>query len=82
MPKIFDLLDYKTMLRLNIVAIIITAFCEIMVIAIFLTKGQAADLPHWKYNVYLGGIILLSVLLIASIVSLIIFFRKNRNKSN
>ncbi len=78
--KFFDLLDYKSMKRINIAAIAITAFCEIFVIAIFLTKGQVADLPQWKYNVYLGGIVLISVLLIASVISLIVFLSKNKNK--
>lgn len=68
------------MMRLNIVAIVITAFCEIFIVAIFLTKGQAAEIPQWKYNVYLGGIVLISVLLVASIISLIVFLLKKRNK--
>jgi len=81
MKNIFNIIDVKTMLQLNILSIIITAVCTIFSLYIFLTKGQKPDLEHWKYVAIVIGMVVVSLLFIGSVVSLIVFINiKNRRK--
>lgn len=81
MKNFFNLLDVKTMWQLNVTSIIITAICEIFAINILLTKGQQPDIEHWKYIAIIIGLVVVSLLLVGSIASLVLFIvMKNKRK--
>ena len=81
MKNLFKIVDAKTMLRLNLVSIFITAICVVFSLFIFLTKGQASETEHWKSTVILIGLIVVALLFLGSVASLIFFIRiKNRKK--
>lgn len=81
MKNIFNIMDAKTMFRINLVSIFITAICAVFSLYVFLTKGQADDLEKWKYLIILSSLILLSLLFLGSLASLIVFLRiKNKRK--
>ncbi|MBN2805668.1 MAG: hypothetical protein JXR22_03340 [Prolixibacteraceae bacterium] len=82
MKSIFSIIDEKTMLKLNLVSIFITSICEVFVVYIFLTKGQAPDLIHWKYVAIIIGLVLVSLLFLGSVASLILFFRMKKKKNS
>lgn len=72
--------DIKTLLQLNIASIIITAFCEIFVIYTFISKGLQDGIVKWKFFLILMGLIIVSLLFLASIVSFIYFLNKRGNQ--
>ncbi|MBN1926829.1 MAG: hypothetical protein JW798_13440 [Prolixibacteraceae bacterium] len=80
--NLFSKLDSGLLLRLNTGALVITLFCEIFVIHVFLTKGQQSGLETWKYYSIIGGLALISILLAISVFSFIYFIRlrKKQNK--
>ncbi|MFA9389403.1 MAG: hypothetical protein ACERKD_06330 [Prolixibacteraceae bacterium] len=80
MKSIFNIMDVKTMLQLNIVSILVTAICEVFALYIFLTKGQSPELEHWKYVAIVIGLVIISLLFIGSIVSLILFIITKNNR--
>lgn len=78
--SIFKQGNVKLLMQLNIVSIIIIAFCEAFVVFTFLTKGQNPEIERWKYLAIIVGLVIISGLFIGSIISLIAFFRmKNKN---
>lgn len=82
MKGIFSIMDAKTMTRLNLVSMVITAICVVFALFVFLTKGQSPDIEHWKYVAIIIGLVLVSLLFLGSFASFIYFIRiKNRKKS-
>lgn len=80
-------MDTKIMLQLNLIAIIITAICEVFAIFILRTKGMQPDLIHWKYVSIVIGLVIVSLLFLGSIASMVLFVimkrgRKNKNANN
>lgn len=81
--NILNNLDTKILLQLNIGALVITSFCEVFIIFTLLTKGRQSGLEQWKYYAIIGGLVLVSLLLLASVISFIFFMRlrkKNKKK--
>lgn len=78
----FSIMDYKTMMHLNTVAIIITTICEIFAISMFLVKNQSPNLAHWKYVALIIGLVIVSFLFLGSIASMILFFRMRKKQNS
>ncbi len=74
--------DIKTLMKLNIGSIIITALCEIFVIYTFISKGLQGDVEKWKFILILVGLIIVSILFLASIASFIYFLSTNGKPKN
>jgi hypothetical protein len=55
LKKLFQYSDLKTMLRINALSVVITLFCEIFVVFVFLNKAtlprsfesKICNLPYW-----------------------------------
>lgn len=81
MKNIFSIMDAKTMFMVNTVAIVITGICVVFALFIFLTKGQAPDLEHWKYVAIILGLVVVSLLFLGSVAFLFYFISlKNKKK--
>ena len=82
MSNLFKLIDSKTVMMLNSISIFITAICEVFAIYMLLTKGQQPDLTHWKYVAIIIGVVIISLLLIGSIISMVLFINMKRKKNS
>lgn len=78
--KILQYVDAKTLSRINISALLITALCEAFVLYTFFTKGQDPDLDPWKYKAIIAGLVLVSLLFLLSLIFIVLFniFRKTK----
>lgn len=81
MNNFFTQINIKTLLQLNIVSIVIIAFCDVFAFAIFLSKGFQDGVETWKFILYLSVVVFITLFLIGSVVSLIYFF-KLKKKNN
>jgi hypothetical protein len=80
MSKFFQYTDMATLLKLNLGAMVVIAFCEVFVVFMFVQKGMAPEVVAWKYWAYLFGLVLISILFVGSIISMVIFMRMKRSK--
>lgn len=72
----------NALLKLNVVSIVIVAFCEVFALFMFFTKAFKEGIERWKFISLLAGVSIVTLLLIVSIVSLLYFLKmKNRNKT-
>lgn len=78
--KILKYIDAKTLNRINISALLITALCEAFVLYTFFTKGQEPDLEPWKYKAIIAGLVLVSLLFLLSLMFMVLFniYRKTK----
>lgn len=67
-------LNRSTLLKLNLISVIVIAFCEFFVVYTFLTKGMEGGIEPWKFKIILIGLIIVSFLFLASIASFVYFF--------
>ncbi len=84
MSNLFKTIDPKTLGAINAGALVITTICEIFALYILFTKGQSEELPEWKANAIIIGVVLVSLLFLFSVVSMILFLyfkKKNKEKS-
>jgi hypothetical protein len=81
MKNIFTLVNIKTLLKLNIVSIIIIAFCEVFAFSVFFAKGFQEGIERWKFISLIAVVVIITLLFAGSIVSFI-YFIKMKNKNN
>jgi heme/copper-type cytochrome/quinol oxidase subunit 2 len=85
LKKLFQYSDLKTMLRINALSVVITLFCEIFVVFVFLNKATLPEVSKAKFAIYLIGLIAVSLFFIVSVALLVYFMvemRKQRKKSS
>lgn len=81
MNNLFKTIDPKTLGPINAGALFITTVCEIFALYVLFTKGQSEELPEWKGNAIIIGVVLVSLLFLFSVASMILFLHfKNKNK--
>jgi len=81
MNNLFKTIDTKTLGAINASALAITSISEIFALYILFTKGQAPELPEWKTNAIIIGVVLVSLLFLFSVASMVLFlYYKNKNK--
>jgi len=77
----FDMSQVETMMKLNLVSIVIIGFCELFAVTMLISKGLGSDVVKWKFFVYVAAVGVISLLLLASILLFIYFLRlKKKNK--
>jgi uncharacterized membrane protein len=76
----FNSLPIETLLRLNMISIIVICFCEAFAVSVLLIKGLAPGTERWRFFVYLTVVIVIALSLLASI-GLSIYFLKLKKKS-
>lgn len=81
MNNFFTQTNIKTLLQLNIVSIVIIAFCEVFAISVFTSKAFQEGIEKWKFITLLVGVIIISLLFVGSIISFI-YFMKLKNRKN
>ncbi|MDA3818265.1 MAG: hypothetical protein PF486_12860 [Prolixibacteraceae bacterium] len=84
MNNLFKTIDPKTLIAINASALVITTISEIFALYILFTKGQSEELPEWKANAIIIGVVLVSILFLFSVVSMVLFLHfktKNKEKS-
>jgi hypothetical protein len=80
MKNIFTQVNIKTLLKLNMVSIVIIAFCEVFAFSVFLAKGFQEGIERWKFISLIIVVAVITLLFAGSIVSFFYFLRmKNRN---
>jgi len=75
----FNSLPIETLLRLNMISIIVICFCEAFAVSVLLIKGLAPGTERWRFFVYLTVVIVIALSLLASI-GLSIYFLKQKRK--
>ncbi|MDA3881551.1 MAG: hypothetical protein PF436_14265 [Prolixibacteraceae bacterium] len=78
--RILKYIDAKTLSRINISALIITAICEVFVLYTFFTKGLSPDIEPWKYKVIIAGVVLVSLLFLMSLIFMVLFIVYRKSK--
>ncbi len=68
------MLNRSSLLKINVISVIVIAFCEFFVVYTFLTKGMTESIEPWKFKIILIGMIIVSLLFLASIASFVYFF--------
>ncbi len=81
MKKNFAQVNIRSLLLLNIVSIVIIAFCDVFAFTILFAKGLHGDVTHGKFVAMVVIVSFITLLLIGSVVSFIYFLKlKGKNK--
>ncbi|MBP7506889.1 MAG: hypothetical protein KA807_03640 [Prolixibacteraceae bacterium] len=78
--NLFSTINKGTLLKLNLISIVVIAFCELFVLYTFFSKGMEEGIELWKYKIILIGLILVSLLFLASIISFVYYFYSSRKQ--
>jgi hypothetical protein len=77
----FTQFGIKTLLQLNIVSIVIIAFCEVFAVSVLFTKGLQPGIERLRFVSIIAGVVVITLLFIGSIVTFF-FFLKLKNRGN
>lgn len=73
MNSFLSKIQSRSMLKLNVVSVFVTGICLVFAQYMFRIKALAPNVPHTKYIMLLGGLIIIGALFIFSLASLIWF---------
>lgn len=81
MKNIFTQIGIKTLVQLNVVSIVIIAFCEVFALFTLFTTGFQEGIERWKFFTLIAVAVIITLLFAGSIVTFFIFMKmKNRDK--
>jgi hypothetical protein len=80
MNSLFKHIDPRLLMRLNLGALVTTSISEALVIYFFIQKTSDPYIERWKYLTLLGGLILVSLLLLVVIGMFFYFLKIKQNQ--